>query len=61
MNDEEKLVALIKFCYAYSKSGRTNRCAKIIGRSLNECKATKEDIEVARKLLQILEGKENVK
>ena len=58
MNDEEKLKSLIKFCMAYQKSGRVNRCAKIIGRSLGECEATIEDVKVARLLLTVLEGKD---
>ena len=58
---EEKLRSLIKFCLAYQKSGRINRCAKIIGRSLAECEATVEDVRVARLLLQILEGNNDVK
>ena len=58
---EEKLRSLIKFCLAYQKSGRVNRCAKIIGRSLAECEATVEDVKVARLLLQILEGNNDVK
>ena len=53
---EEKLKSLVKFCLAYQKSGRVNRCAKIIGRSLAECEATIEDVKVARLLLTILEG-----
>jgi len=61
MDDEEKLKVLIKYCYSYHKSGRTNRCAKIIGRSLAECQATVDDIKVARLLLQILEGDIDVK
>lgn len=61
MNSEEKLKVLIKYCYSYHKSGRTNRCAKIIGRSLAECQATIDDIKVARLLLQILEGDIDVK
>lgn len=56
MNDEEKLKSLVKFCIAYQKTGRVNRCAKIIGRSLGECEATIEDVRVARLLLGILEG-----
>ena len=38
------------------KTGRVNRCARIIGRSLAECEATLEDIKVAKVLLEILEG-----
>lgn len=53
---EDKLKSLVKFCLAYQKSGRVNRCAKIIGRSLAECEATIEDVKVARLLLTILEG-----
>ncbi|MBQ1801917.1 MAG: hypothetical protein II013_02785 [Lachnobacterium sp.] len=60
MNDKEKLKSLIKFCIAYQKTGRVNRCAKIIGRSLGECEATIEDVRVARILLGILEGEDNV-
>ena len=61
MNEEDKLKSLIKYCYAYHKGGRPNRCAKIIGRSLNESQATINDIKVARLLLQILEGDIDVK
>lgn len=61
MNEEDKLKVLIKYCYSYHKSGRTNRCAKTIGRSLAECQATIDDIKVARLLLQILEGDIDVK
>lgn len=61
MNDDEKLKSLIKYCYSYHKSGRINRCAKIIGRSLAECQATPDDVKVARLLLQILEGDIDVK
>lgn len=56
MSDEEKLKSLVKYCMAYQKTGRVNRCAKIIGRSLGECEATIEDVRVARLLLSILEG-----
>lgn len=56
---DEKLKSLVKFCLAYRKTGRINRCAKIIGRSLAECEATIEDVKVARLLLSILED-ENV-
>lgn len=56
MTDKDKLKSLIKFCISYQKSGRVNRCAKIIGRSLSECEATIEDVKVARLLLSILEG-----
>lgn len=61
MDDNDKLKELIKFCIAYQKSGRVNRCAKIIGRSLGECEATIEDVKVARLLLSILEGENNAK
>lgn len=61
MSEDEKVKSLIKFCLAYQKSGRVNRCAKIIGRSLAECEATVEDVKVARLLLTILEGDTNVK
>ena len=59
MNDEDKLKSLIKFCISYQKTGRINRCAKLIGRCLNECEGTIEDVKVARLLLTILEGKTN--
>ena len=58
---EEKLRTLVKFCIAYQKSGRINRCARIIGRSLAECEATIEDVKTARLLLSILEGDQGVK
>ena len=58
---EEKVKSLIKFCIAYQKSGRVNRCARIIGRSLAECEATIEDVKMARLLLSILEGDLGVK
>lgn len=61
ISNDEKVKSLIKFCYAYHKSGRVNRCARIIGRSLAECEATKDDIKVARLLLQVLEGDINAK
>ncbi len=53
---DEKIKSLIKYCIAYKKTGRVNRCARIIGRSLAECEATLEDIKVAKVLLEILEG-----
>lgn len=53
---DEKIKSLIKYCIAYKKTGRVNRCARIIGRSLAECEATLEDIKVAKILLEILEG-----
>ena len=58
---DEKVKSLIKFCIAYQKSGRVNRCARIIGRSLAECEATIEDVKMARLLLSILEGDSGVK
>ena len=58
---DEKIKSLIKFCLAYQKSGRVNRCARIIGRSLAECEATIEDVKMARLLLSILEGDSGVK
>ena len=58
---DEKAKELIKFCLAYKRSGRVNRCAKIIGRSLAECEATIEDVKMARLLLSILEGDSGVK
>jgi len=61
MTSEDKLKSLVKYCYSYHKSGRPNRCAKIIGRSLAECQGTIDDIKVARLLLQILEGDIDVK
>lgn len=61
MTNDEKLKALIKFCLAYQKRGRVNRCAKIIGRSLAECEATVNDVKVARLLLTILEGDTDAK
>lgn len=60
MKKEEKIRSLIKFCIAHQKTGKTGRCAKIIGRSLSECEATLDDIKVARLLLSILEGENNV-
>ena len=56
MMSDEKIRSLIKYCIAYKKTGRVNRCARIIGRSLAECEATLEDIKVAKVLLEILEG-----
>ena len=53
---DEKIKSLIKYCIAYKKTGRVNRCARIIGRSLAACEATLEDIKVAKVLLEILEG-----
>lgn len=61
VTNEEKLKSLIKFCLAYQKSGRINRCARIIGRSLAECEATIEDVKTARLLLTILEGDNDAK
>lgn len=60
MTEDEKVRELIKYCIAHKKSGRINRCARIIGRSLAECEATINDVKVARVLLKILEGEENV-
>lgn len=60
-SEEEKLKALVKFCYSYYKSGRIGPCAKIIGRSLAECSCTIDDIKVAKLLLRILEGDIDVK
>lgn len=60
VTNEQKIKSLIKFCLAYKNSGRVNRCARIIGRSLAECEATVEDVKVARLLLTILEGEKNV-
>lgn len=53
---EEKIKSLIRYCLAYQKTGRVNKCARIIGRSLAECEATIEDIKVAKLLLSVLEG-----
>lgn len=61
VTSEDKLKSLIKFCLAYQKSGRVNRCARIIGRSLAECEATIEDVKTARLLLTILEGDKSAK
>lgn len=61
VTNKEKLKSLIKFCLAYQKSGRVNRCARIIGRSLAECEATIEDVKTARLLLTILEGDNDAK
>lgn len=61
VTNKDKIKSLIKFCLAYQKSGRVNRCARIIGRSLAECEATIEDVKVARLLLTILEGENGVK
>lgn len=52
---DEQLKELIKYCLAYKKTGRINRCARIIGRSLAECEATIEDVKVAKLLLHVLE------
>lgn len=56
MTSEDKIKTLIKYCIAYKKTGRINRCARIIGRSLAECEATIEDVKTAKLLLGILEG-----
>lgn len=61
VTNDEKLKSLVKFCFAYKKSGRVNRCARIIGRSLAECEATVEDVKIAKLLLGILEGESGVK
>ena len=61
MKKEEKIKSLVKFCIAHQRTGKTGRCAKIIGRSLSECEATIEDIKIAKLLLSILEGEEGVK
>lgn len=58
--NEDKLKSLVKFCLAYKKTGRINRCAKIIGRSLAECEATQNDVKVAKLLLTILVDDDNV-
>ena len=55
-SEQEKLKGLVKYCYAYHKSGRINRCAKLIGRCLNECEGTSQDVRVAKLLLGILVG-----
>lgn len=52
---DEQLKELIKYCLAYKKTGRINRCARIIGRSLAECEATIEDVKAAKLLLHVLE------
>ena len=56
---EEKIRSLIKFCIAYKKSGRVNRCAKIIGKSLAESEGTINDVKTAKLLLSILEDDSN--
>lgn len=52
---DKQLKELVKYCLAYKKTGRINRCARIIGRSLAECEATIEDVKVAKLLLHVLE------
>ena len=54
MTSNDKIKSLIKYCIAYKKTNRINKCARIIGRSLAECEATTEDVKVARMLLKIL-------
>ena len=54
MTSNDKIKSLIKYCIGYKKANRTNKCARIIGRSLAECEATTEDVKVARMLLKIL-------
>ena len=61
IDEDEKIKVLIKYCYSFQKTGRTSRCAKIIGRSLAECECSKNDIKVAKLLLKILEGDLGVK
>lgn len=61
MTSDEKLKSLVKYCLAYQKSGRVNRCARLIGRSLSECEATIDDVKIARLLLTILEGEKDAK
>ena len=60
-SEEEKLKSLVKYCYTCRKSGRVNRCAQIVGRSLTESQATIDDVKVARLLLQILDGSVDVR
>ena len=53
---QKKIRELIKYCLAYKKTGRINKCARIIGKSLFECEATIEDVRVAKLLLNVLEN-----
>ena len=56
MNQEEKKREIIKYCLAYKKSGRRNKCIKIIGRCLHQCEGTKQDAFFASTLLRMLSG-----
>jgi len=56
MDEEGKKRAIIKYCLAYKKSNRTNKCVKVIGRCLHQCEGTKADALFASKLLTMLVG-----
>lgn len=56
MNEEEKKRSIIKYCLAYKKSNRTNKCVKVIGRCLHQCEGTKADALFAANLLKMLAG-----
>ena len=55
-NEEEKKRSIIKYCIAYKKSNRTNKCVKVIGRCLHQCEGTKADALFAANLLKMLAG-----
>lgn len=54
MDQEEKKREIIKYCLAYKRMGRVNKCVKKIGKCLYGCQGTKEDAMFASKLLKML-------
>lgn len=54
MKEEDKKRAIVKYCLAYKKSNRVNKCVKIIGRVLHQCEGTQADALFAASLLNLL-------
>lgn len=50
----EKEEFIVRFCLAYKKTNRINKCVNTIGKALHECEGTPEDAYFAGKLLQML-------